>query len=224
MTEVNYASGLAAFVAGFVDRTTVFQKSMEGILAPLLGLEMTSVLLPVVVRDMEVRHFALAVWSTAAVLIFALSMKRVVCHPRIANVEMMDASQIRFNRFNALSKLTSPLLLCVAAFLIPPTWIRTRYVSVSLGCILSLLTKKMIVFSMAKMPYAILQKDIYPFLIAAVWIRFDKRLTKEGADFVLGALSVWYGYRLLRWVNISVNQICAKLDIYCFRLKKKKDD
>ena len=122
-----------------------------------------------------------------------------------------------------MSKLASPFLLCVAAFLIPPDYIRTRYLSVSLGCVLSLLTKKMIVFSMAKMPFAILQTDIFPFIGAAIWIRYDTRLTKEGADFVLGLLSIWYAYRMLRWVNISINQICTKLGIYCFRLKKRDD-
>jgi ethanolaminephosphotransferase len=157
-----------------------------------------------------------------ALTLMALSLKRNLSHPRIAG-EDMDASEIRFNRINAMSKLASPLLMCAAAFIVPPEYIRTRYLSISLGCALSLLTKKMIVFSMAKMPFAILQTDIFPFIFATIWIRYDTKLTKEGGDFILGVLCFWYAYRLLRWVNVSIEQICAKLGIYCFRLKKRDD-
>eukprot|EP00985_Skeletonema_marinoi_P009705 scaffold4522_cov145-Skeletonema_marinoi.AAC.11 len=215
VTEVNYASALGAICVSLIDREAFFQKSMEDTLAPL-GLTGG------VVKDMELRHFLLCGWGGMSLILMGLSLKRTLCHPRIAG-EDMDASEIRFNRINALSKLASPFLLCVAAFIVPPEFIRTRYLSVVLGCALSLLTKKMIVFSMAKMPYAIIQTDIFPFIFAAIWIRYDTRLTKEGGDFVFGVLSIWYAYRLLRWVNVAINQICAKLGIYCFRLKKRDD-
>jgi len=218
VTEVNYASALAAFVFSMIDRDAFFQRSMEKTFAPL-GL---ASLLPAPVKDMEVRHFALCGWGIMALVLMGLSVQRTLCHPRIAG-EDMDASEIRFNRINAMSKLASPFLLCAAAFIVPPSFIRTRYLSVSLGCALSLLTKKMIIFSMAKMPFAILQTDIFPFILATIWIRYDARLTKEGADFILGVLCFWYAYRLLRWVNVAINQICAKLGIYCFRLKKRDD-
>eukprot|EP00580_Thalassiosira_gravida_P011125 CAMPEP_0201644696 /NCGR_PEP_ID=MMETSP0493-20130528/30704_1 /ASSEMBLY_ACC=CAM_ASM_000838 /TAXON_ID=420259 /ORGANISM="Thalassiosira gravida, Strain GMp14c1" /LENGTH=77 /DNA_ID=CAMNT_0048119461 /DNA_START=14 /DNA_END=247 /DNA_ORIENTATION=- len=77
---------------------------------------------------------------------------------------------------------------------------------------------------MAKMPYAVVQWDAVPFLLVALWIRFDERMTKMGADFVLGTACLWYAFRLLRWANVTINQICAKLDIYCFTLKKRKKD
>ena len=211
-------SALLAFGVSLIDREALFHASMEKTVAPL-GL--TSVL-PNFVKDVELRHFLLGGWGFMSLVLISLSLKRVLFHPRVAGDDM-DASEIRFNRINAMSKLASPFLLCVAAFLVPPEYIRTRYLSVSLGCVLSLLTKKMIVFSMAKMPFAILQTDIFPFIGAAIWIRYDARLTKEGADFVLGLLSIWYAYRMLRWVNISINQICTKLGIYCFRLKKRDD-
>ena len=218
VTEMNYFSALLAFVVSVIDREAFFHKSMEKTVAPF-GL--TSVL-PAFVKDVELRHFLLGGWGVMSLILISLSLKRVLFHPRVAGDDM-DASEIRFNRINAMSKLASPFLLCVAAFIVPPEFIRTRYLSVSLGCVLSLLTKKMIVFSMAKMPFAILQTDIFPFIIAAIWIRCDTRLTKEGGDFVLGVLSIWYAYRMLRWVNISINQICTKLGIYCFRLKKRDD-
>jgi len=85
----------------------------------------------------------------------------------------------------------------------------------------SLLTKKMIVFSMAKMAYAAIQFDVLPLLVTSLWIRCDPRLTRKGADFVMGGLCLWYLYRLLRWVNVTINQICERLNVYCFRLKPR---
>jgi len=219
VTEVNYASAVGAFVVTLIDREAFWQKSMEETVAPL-GLDSV---LPTLVKDMELRHFSLSIWAALSLVLMALSLKRVLFHPRICGDGDMDASEIRSNRINAMSKLTSPFVLCAAAYIVPPETIRTRYLSVSLGLVISLLTKKMIVFSMAKMPYAILQTDIFPFILATIWIRYDTRLTMMGGDFVLGALSIWYAYRLLRWVNVSINQICAKLGIYCFRLKKRDD-
>jgi len=219
VTEVNYASAVGAFAVSLIDRPAFWQKSMEKTVAPL-GLDSV---LPTLVKDMELRHFSLSIWAILSLILMALSLKRVLFHPRICGDGDMDASEIRYNRINAVSKLASPFLLCVAAFIVPSELIRTRYLSVSFGLVTSLLTKKMIVFSMAKMPYSIIQTDIFPFIIATIWIRYDTRLTKMGGDFVLGTLSIWYAYRLLRWVNVSINQICAKLGIYCFRLKKRDD-
>jgi hypothetical protein len=82
----------------------------------------------------------------------------------------------------------------------------------------------MIVFSMAKMAFAAVQWDAIPLLLTTIWIRFDNNLTKMGADFVLGVLCFYYTWRLLHWANITIDQICAKLDIYCFTIKKKKTD
>ena len=222
VTEVNYASALSALMVSLIDREAFFQKSVEKTLAPLVGSSFSSSLLPSIVKEMEVRHFILSGWIVMSLILMGLSVKRTLSHPRIAGEEM-DAKEICYNRINAMSKLTSPLLLCAAAFIVPPAYIRTRYLSVSLGLVLSLLTKKMIVFSMAKMPFAVIQTDIFPFILATIWIRYDGNLTKEGADFVLGVLCFWYAFRMLRWVNVSINQICAKLGIYCFRLKKRDD-
>ena len=215
VTEVNYASALLAFIVSLIDREVIFQKSMEDTLSPFFG-GLASTVLPTLVKDMELRHFILCAWFASSAILMGLSVRRVLTHPRIAGGGAKA-------RINAMSKLTSPFLLCAAAFIVPPAYIRTRYLSVSLGMVLSLLTKKMIVFSMAKMPFAIIQTDIFPFILVTLWIRYDGNLTKEGADFVLGVLCFWYAFRLLRWVNVCINQICAKLGIYCFRLKKRDD-
>merc|ERR1712176_743588 len=114
--------------------------------------------------------------------------------------------------------------LSVAGVIVPPTAVRTRYLAVALGMAYSILTMKIIVFSMAKMKFAAVQWDAVPIVLAALWIRFDDNLTKRGADLALGVLCFWYAYRLVRWANVTVNQICGKLNIYCFSLKRRKED
>ena len=169
-------------------------------------------LIPDAIKDMELRHFGVCCWAVMSIILMVLSIRRVLIHPRVQS------------KFNAMSKLLTPVALSVAAFMVPPTAVRTRYLSVTLGLSFSILTKKMIVFSMAKMPFAAVQWDAIPLLLTTIWIRFDKNLTKMGADFVLGVLCFYYTWRLLHWANITINQICAKLDINCFTLKKKKSD
>jgi hypothetical protein len=221
VTEVNYGMAVMTIINSFLDREAVYHRSMGEVLAPFDSYFAVSEQLPALVLDLELRYFLAAGWAVMNVILQILSLKRVLFHPHIASGEFSTA-EIRERRFNAISKLATPLALGVAAFLVPPDAVRTRYLSVTLGLAYSLLTKKMIVFSMAKMAFSVMQWDAVPFLLAALWIRFDDRLTKMGADFVLGLLCFWYTFRMLRWVNITINQICGRLDIYCFRLKKRK--
>mmetsp|Transcript_37617 Transcript_37617/g.61419 ORF Transcript_37617/g.61419 Transcript_37617/m.61419 type:complete len:270 (+) Transcript_37617:146-955(+) len=220
VSETNYSLGIIAVVNSFLDRVAFYHRPMEQVLAPLGDSVLKQ--LPAVVKELELRHFLMASWGVMGAILMALSLKRVMFHPRIASGSYPH--EIRKRRLNALSKLATPLALCLAAFIVPTNAVRTRYLSVTLGLAFSLITKKMIVFSMAKMAFAVVQWDAVPFLLAALWIRFDGRLSKMGADFMLGATCLWYAFRLLRWTNVTINQICGKLGIYCFRLKKRKDD
>ncbi|KAL3808670.1 hypothetical protein ACHAXA_001242 [Cyclostephanos tholiformis] len=229
VTEVNYAMGVITIANSFLDRVAFYHRPMGVVLAPLLSDALPSRHLPAFVRELELRHFLLICWFVMSGILMMLSVKRVMIHPNIAGGGDMNSStspslsrrEIRDRRFNAMTKLVSPMALCAAAMIIPPDAIRTRYLSVALGLAFSILTKKMIVFSMAKMAYAVVQFDVVPLLLGSVWIRSDTRLTRAGADFVLGVLCFWYAFRLLRWINVTINQICERLDIYCFRLKKK---
>jgi hypothetical protein len=209
-TEVNYALGTIAFVMSLVDRVALFSKPLKEVLEPLGSSVVQTI--PDAVIEMEVRHVAICGWIAMSGILMVLSIRRVLTHQRVNS------------GFNALSKLFTPAALCVAAFMVPPTAVRTRYLSVTLGLSFSILTKKMIVFSMAKMPFAAVQWDAIPLLLTTVWIRLDNNLTKMGADFVLGVLCFYYTWRLLHWANITIDQICAKLDINCFTIKKKKAD
>lgn len=221
VTEVNYAMGLYTIANSFMDRVAFYQRPMEVILAPIGGDSLMR-LIPAIVRELELRYFLLTCWFAMSGILMILSLQRVMLHPNIAGDGSLSRPEIRYRRINAVSKLASPAVLCAAALAVPPGAIRTRYLSVTLGLAFSLLTKKMIVFSMAKMAYAAAQWDAVPLSLASLWIRFDPRLTRTGADSLLGALCIWYACRLLRWVNVTIDQICQKLNIYCFRLKKTK--
>jgi|Transcript_17839 hypothetical protein len=217
VTEVNYSLGVLAFVNSFLDRKAFYTRSMETVLAQY-GDTITQHV-PDIILAMELRGFLLSIWGIMSLGLMFQSVVRVLTHPRVATG---SAKETLTNRLKAISKLATPFALCMAAFLVPPSAVRTRYISVTLGLAFSILTKKMIVFSMAKMAFAIVQWDAAPFLLAAVWIRFDERLTKMGADFLLGVLCFWYTWRLLRWANVTIHQICVRLDINCFTIKKKK--
>lgn len=221
VTEVNYSMGILTLVNSLMDREAFWHRPMTEVLAPLGDSVMQHI--PSIVKELELRHFGMAGWGLMSAVLMILSLKRVLFHPHIAGGNLSAAETLQM-RVTALSKLATPAALCVAAFMVPPTAVRTRYLSVTLGLAFSILTKKMIVFSMAKMKFAAVQFDAVPLLLAALWIRYDKRLTKEGADLVLGVLCFWYTFRMLRWINITINQICKKLDINCFTLGKRKKE
>lgn len=124
---------------------------------------------------------------------------------------------------SALSKLISPLLLGTCPFLLPSDVLydSARYVSLSLGFAFCVVTTKLIFLSMAKMPFAVLQGDVYPMLILSLWVRTDKRLTLLGSKTLFQLLCVWYLYRFSKWASVAMRQICARLDIYVFIIKDK---
>jgi len=216
VTEVNYSLGLLALANSLIDREAFYSRTMSAIVGDSLAGN-----LPIFVRNLELRHFLMTGWGIMSVVLMILSIQRVIFHPRVAKPSFTTVQRLK-QQVNALSKLATPFALCVGGFLIPPTSVRTRYLSVTMGLAFSLITKKMIVYGMAKMAFAVVQWDAVPFLLAAVWIRCDDRLTREGADFVLGVLCFWYTWRMLRWINLTIDQICDRLDIHCFTIKKRK--
>ena len=218
VSEVNYSMGAFIILNGFIggnNRVALYSTPMKDVLGPIV-----SDFLPIALSSLEVRYFMVLGWFVMSAILMILSILRVMNHPNIAGSERDN--YVGSRRIMALSKLVSPMILLVSSLLIPPTSVRTRYLSIALGIAFSLLTKKMIVFSMAKMAYAAIQYDVLPLLFISLWIRYDPRLTRKGADFVMGLLCLWYLHRLVRWVNVTINQICKRLNVYCFRLKPRK--
>eukprot|EP00581_Thalassiosira_minuscula_P032016 CAMPEP_0183760510 /NCGR_PEP_ID=MMETSP0739-20130205/7817_1 /TAXON_ID=385413 /ORGANISM="Thalassiosira miniscula, Strain CCMP1093" /LENGTH=468 /DNA_ID=CAMNT_0025998503 /DNA_START=158 /DNA_END=1564 /DNA_ORIENTATION=+ len=226
VTEVNYFLGFLTMANAFMDREAVYLRDMRTVFVDKLHLGAivdVEAILPASLLEMELRHFLMAGWGCMSLVLMSLSVKRVLTHPHIAGPDLYPP-EISALRRNALLKLSTPLALIVAAFAVPIDAVRTRYLSVTLGLAFSILTKKMIVFSMAKMRFGVVQLDAVPFLVVAGYIRYGSEkgdLTKERADWMLGALCLWYTFRLLRWANVTITQICEKLDIYCFRLKTR---
>jgi ethanolaminephosphotransferase len=220
VTETNYALALLAVANGFVDVAAVYQRPMARVWAPYVSSGLLE-RVPAVVRELELRNFLLCVWFCLFALLAALSVRRTMRHPRITDG---PPHEVLRRRLNALAKLATPAALCVAASLVPPDAVRTRYLSIALGLTFALLTKKMVVWSMAKMAYAAVQWDAAPFVLAALWIRADARLTKQGADVAMGLVCLWTAGRVLAWVHVTIEQICKRLGIYCFTLKKRKAD
>ena len=222
VTETNYSMAIITLINSQIDREAFYRRTMSQVLAPLGDAVLQHI--PKIVIELEFRHFLMVLWALMSLVLMTLSLLRVMFHPNIVGDGNKSSADIGKARLNAISRLSTPFALSVAALIVPPTAVRTRYLSVTLGLAFSILTKKMIVFSMAKMKFAAVQFDAVPILLAALWIRYDDRLTKEGADFVLGVLCFWYTFRMLRWVNVTINQICTKLDINCLSLGKRKKD
>lgn len=124
---------------------------------------------------------------------------------------------------SALSKLVSPILLGICPFLLPSDVLydSARYIGLAVGFAYCIVTTKLIFLSMAKMPFAVLQGDTYPLLLLSIWVRTDKRLTLLGSKSLFQLLCVWYVYRFSKWASVAMKQICARLDIYVFRIKDK---
>jgi len=208
VTEVNYGLGLLTILMGFIDREAFWTQPLKDIL-PYAA----SSCLPPQLVDLEMRYVSSVGWACMVSVLIMLSFIRVFTH--------LDSGMARFN---AACNLLSPLIVGICPFLLPDKYIQdnTRYISVAAGLLFSHITKKQIVYSMAKMCFASIQLDVLPFLFTCLWIRYDERLTEEGGFLVIRALCIWHAFRLMHWAGIAINQICKRLDIWCLRIKHKK--
>ena len=164
-----------------------------------------------VVSDLKVIHLGVIGWCVLMSGMIVLSFIRV--YKKLRDPRLFCS---------AVGKLLSPLGVAVAPFLIPRDIIQSesRYISLAVGLCFSVLTIKMIVSSMAKMAFGTLQLEVVPLLAGCLWL-------KGGGGFgglTTRVLSLFYGLRLLWWVNTAITQICKRLDIYCFSIKKKRAD
>mmetsp|Transcript_27790 Transcript_27790/g.34333 ORF Transcript_27790/g.34333 Transcript_27790/m.34333 type:complete len:421 (-) Transcript_27790:119-1381(-) len=214
VTEVNYGIGLFTAFNAFIEREQFWLSKVKDVF--IFEQFAKYVPIPELLGNLELRHFALCGWFASLAILISGSLLRVFTHENVKKNGI---------HLSALSKLCTPILISIAPFCLPSNILfnRTRSVSIATGLLFTLLTKKMIVFSMAKMTYAAVQTTALPLLMGFLWIRFDKNITEEGATLLLSMLSVYYVYQLLSWVSKAINQICKKLDIYCFSIKAKSD-
>lgn len=223
VTEVNYGIAIMTAANAFLDRS-IYQTPLSELL-PAGALELFDQpwaqqiveSLPEAARTalqgtIELRHALLASFTIAMTVLVTLSISRV-----------FSSLSTTKERLSAVSKLLTPVLLSLSPFGLPTDVIarETRQVSIAVGLVLCLVTIKIIVFSMAKQSYAVVQWDALPLLAAVAWVRSDPRLTDKGIHAVFLLLSVFYLARLYIWTSSAIRQICQRLDINLFTIKAK---
>jgi len=82
------------------------------------------------------------------------------------------------------------------------------------------MTNKMIVYSMAKMSYAGIQKDILPLLVVSLALRYGGFDAAMNHTIIVGAVT-WQTLRVCWWSKKAIDQLCDKLNINCFTIKSK---
>ena len=123
---------------------------------------------------------------------------------------------------SALSKLVcSPGLICFVALKYFKMDSSIRFQSLCLGYTICLITIKIIVLSMAKMAYASFQLDIFPFLAVVLYNHYTDMADVERSYQLL---AVWGLFRLLHWVIMAIQQLCKRLDIQLYKVKKRSTD
>jgi ethanolaminephosphotransferase len=238
VTEVNYGMAIltllnAAFQA--VDREALYampfvdvvpirllqlwqdssvNASVRSVTVPLLKV------LPTALADalggvLQIRHVLMLAFGAAMFVLILLSVSRVVSHASMSNTQQ---------RLSAISKLVTPALLVMAPLGLLPASVwstETRYVSLVAGLALCLVTIKLIVFSMGKQAYAMIQWDALPAIAVMAWIGADSRFTAHGVHSILVVTTIYYLVRIYQWTASAIGQICQRLDIFLFTIKSK---
>mmetsp|Transcript_23495 Transcript_23495/g.55652 ORF Transcript_23495/g.55652 Transcript_23495/m.55652 type:complete len:454 (-) Transcript_23495:97-1458(-) len=215
VTEVNYGLAMLFILNSFIDREAFWTSLVNDVLpAAITGF------MPNAVLEMELRHAALLAWFFVTTGVLELA-----CLHRIWTNDFVKTNNLRAS---ALSKLTTPFLVSIAPFLLPQNVIEkeSRFIVISQGLLMAFLTIKLICFSMARQSYAMIQMEAVPFFAIVLLLRTDASNTKllNGTviKLMMGALSAWYTYRIVTWARNAIDQICKRLDIYCFSIKHPK--
>jgi ethanolaminephosphotransferase len=225
VTEVNYGLALWTISAGIFGPelyriTLIDSERVESWNSPTLNWVIAEKNSPGVV--VQVRHVIALAWSLMIIILLSLSWVRV-------------GKAVKPRAFpSAMSKLLSPLLLCVVgiyatgsyhhyvpnesfAGFVPSCWL-------ALGLCFCLITIKIIVYSMAKMAYASFQLDIIPFIVVVLWVHWsaDGETLPVSPSMVFAILDLYYFARLVYWIRRAIFQLCDHLKIQLFRIKHTK--
>ncbi|GMI55125.1 hypothetical protein ScalyP_jg9645 [Parmales sp. scaly parma] len=127
-------------------------------------------------------------------------------------------------KLGKICHLLSPMIGVLTSLIIPNRIIATeiRFLSVSFGLLFSLITNKMIVFSMAKMSFSSIQKDVFPLLAMSLALKYGNFDGEMNHTIVVGVM-LWQIARVVWWSGAAISQLCRKLDINCFTIKNKKE-
>jgi phosphatidylglycerophosphate synthase len=160
--------------------------------------------------DMEVRFIIIAGWIAMNFVLISVSLSSTLS-----------------GSVKPLIHLFTPLVLTLSMLALPAEALveNTRSISLAFGFAMCLLTVKMIVFSMASMTFAMLQKDALPVLLAVavtIYGRSETGLTKYGSNVLWTGVALYQAARFVYWCSGAIGQLTEKLDIWCFTIKPKK--
>jgi len=235
VTESNYGMALIMITNALIDRTKFWKRKVADvrIWAFVLNNGGKSSIGGVrnVLLEMELRELSIIIWAILCAFLFVCALVRTKNHfVRLEKEQQGDSAKSQTQRCNgtftaALLRLFTPVLVFISPFLIPRVILTSygRSWGLASGLLFVLLTNKVILFGMANTTFAVVQIEALPYLICCAWMRFDHNLTTKGAGSVFGCLAVWYAFRLITWARSAIEQLCNRLDIYCFTIKKKED-
>lgn len=173
----------------------------------------------------QVKHIISILWISFIIILITLSIIRVIRY-----ISRHRQKQITLVvQLSSLSKLLSPILICIVGpiYILPHhTIVNThniRYISLSIGFAMTIITNKMIVYSMAKLPYATIQiYEILYIITPCLWIKYDTNITLDGINLLWKCITLLLFIRLFYWITLVCQQICHKLNIHLFRIKLPK--
>jgi ethanolaminephosphotransferase len=216
VTETNYGLAVFSMVSGLgLKQWGVFEMNLldgkeGGSIASWLPLQTIILGRDTASSDpLQVRDLFVVLWVYMMSTLCLLSLVRVARH-------------LKFHPWytlSALSKLCSPATVCVAALIWFPHLPTLRFASLSLGLCLCWITIKMIVFSMARMAYAMIQVDVLPLIVvAAIYHHHD-----SPPSFLYDVLCLYYLIRVVYWTRQATSQLCDRLNVLLFRIPFKKE-
>lgn len=214
VTEVNYGLALASLInAGFdhgpVYSTILTDAFYDSTILPRRFVDVIAVPFCKFLGFHQLRDVMAAGWYFMVSMLIVLSVVRVWQH--------VTPPQ----RVPAILKFVSPCLACWSWTLVPNSILSTqlRYVSIGLGLTLCLITGKLIVFSMARQAYAVIQWDVAPLVLVSVLGSRDTRWTLLGMTRLWQWVGMWYLIRIIQWNRSAIHQICTRLHIRLFVLQ-----
>ena len=212
VTEVNYGLGIFTLFNSFLDRERLWLSKLKDVIPFDLSVLNGSLLMKTGVLECELRHLALFSWLGSLTILIVGSLARVMTH------ENVRANSVHLS---ALSKLISPVLIGIVPFILPESILfhETRSISIAYGILLSHLSMKMIIFSMAKMKYASIQMEVLPLVAVFLWIKVDANFREKGITLLFSGLCVWSVSRLILFVSSAIDEICEKMKINCFKVR-----
>jgi ethanolaminephosphotransferase len=229
VTEVNYGLAFATLACTLFDEKTFFKQTLQQALLPVLPISILpdnptspSVFVTVLntLLTTNLKHCLLVGWIAMVTSIVFGCMYRVAIH-------VNNSAKL----VGALTKLISPAAVAAMMVVVAPSEAiqqEARLVSLSSGLCICLITVKIIVFSMARMAYGSIQKDILPTVVVLGFIAWEyeysphRRLKPSGLTLLLQALTAYYIVRIGYWASIAIHQLCVKLDVYLLTIKSKK--